>query len=76
MKEPETFAMSRCFINDPPKPSPMPATEHTCHYCLHTGTDVIPTEYYDRISKRDTFGYQCKDVNACLDRCGWYPRKE
>ncbi len=43
--------------------------QHTCYFCGHVGTDVIPAEYYDKDLCRDVFdGWACKDIEACLDR--------
>lgn len=41
-----------------------------CGYKGHLGVDIVESEFYDRILKRDSTRWECKDIEECLDRLG------
>ncbi len=48
--------------------------KRTCELCLITSENVHEQSFYDKVLGRDSTRYVCDDIQACLDRQGFYSR--
>jgi len=51
-------------------------TCEVCGYRGYLGVDILERPYYDRLFKRDSTRWECKDIEKCLDRVGRRRRKQ
>ena len=53
-----------------PTPEVLLCSCEVCGYKGYLGVDILERPYYDRLFKRDSTRWECKDIEKCLDRTG------